>query len=62
MCLNILGIAWILAGIGVTILGAKGKSVNIGWKRANYVQGSSAVAYGIFAIIVGIAFLYFGNR
>ena len=38
MCLSILGFLWLLAGIVVTVKGARGKSIDIGWKKKQYCE------------------------
>lgn len=57
MCGTVFGLTWILAGIGLVIMGALGKTIDIGHKRHFPVKGVSAVLVGIVAIIIGIALI-----
>jgi hypothetical protein len=57
MCGTVYGLSWILAGIGLVIIGALGKTINIGHNRPILVKGISAVVVGIVAVIVGIALI-----
>lgn len=57
MCGTVFGFIWILAGIGLVITGALGKTIDIGQRMRFLVKGVSAVLVGIVAIIIGIALI-----
>ena len=58
MCGTVFGLIWLLAGIFAVIMGLLGKTIDIGYKRRYLVQGASAVAVGVVAVIIGIAIIY----